>query len=75
MRVNVSIDKSLLYKAKKKLDLFGGKLSSLFNAYLNDFISSYEEPEYAVKKDLKQKIKELEERISKIEGKIKERVL
>jgi len=40
IRVNISVDKELLEKAKTKLETFGGKLSSLFNAYLADFVKS-----------------------------------
>jgi len=40
IRVNISVDKELLEGAKKKLHLFGGKLSTLFNAYLKDFVDS-----------------------------------
>ena len=40
IRVNITVDSELLDKAKKKLHLFGGKLSTLFNAYLSDFVDS-----------------------------------
>jgi len=40
VRVNITVDKKLLKKAKGKLDMFGGKLSTLFNAYLADFVKS-----------------------------------
>ena len=60
VRVNVSIDKVLLEKAKGKLDLFGGKLSTLFNAYLRDFVKGSDG-------NLGEKIKELESRVRKLE--------
>ena len=45
IRVNVTVDSELLKQAKKKLGLFGGKLSTLFNAYLTDFVKSVYEKE------------------------------
>ena len=38
IRVNITVDKDKLEKAKTKLNLFGGKLSTLFNAYLSEFV-------------------------------------
>jgi hypothetical protein len=63
IRVNITVDEELLEKAKKKLNLFGGKLSTLFNAYLRDFTESISKED----KDLKRKIDELEERIKRLE--------
>ncbi|MAG27343.1 hypothetical protein CMI47_17555 [Candidatus Pacearchaeota archaeon] len=60
IRVNVSIDKALLEKAKGKLDLFGGKLSTLFNAYLRDFVKGSDG-------NFGEKIKELEKRVERLE--------
>ncbi|MDP3881824.1 MAG: hypothetical protein Q8Q31_03015 [Nanoarchaeota archaeon] len=67
IRVNITVDKVLLDKAKTKLDLFGGKLSTLFNAYLRDFVETMDKEYSAEQKGMKQKIKELEERIKKLE--------
>ena len=66
-RVNISVDSDLLNKAKGKLDLFGGKLSTLFNAYLRDFVLSMDKSPSGDSKELRDKIKELEGRISKLE--------
>ena len=67
IRVNITVDKALLDKAKTKLHLFGGKLSTLFNAYLRDFVESIEKP-YS-HKDLMEKVKDLESRMKKLEEK------
>ena len=67
IRVNISVDKDVLDKAKKKLGLFGGKLSSLFNSYLNDFVETIDKDLKEGNKELKNKIDELEERINKLE--------
>ena len=67
IRVNITIDEKLLGKAKKKLGLFGGKLSTLFNAYLSDFVESMEKESAGSKKELEEKIKDLEERLKKLE--------
>jgi len=64
-RVNITVDRELLDQAKTKLNLFGGKLSTLFNAYLTDFVSSMNKPS----EDTNKKIKELETRIKKLEDK------
>jgi exonuclease VII small subunit len=68
IRVNVSVDEALLKKAKTKLNLFGGKLSTLFNAYLSDFVESMEKDFSANQKELAEKVKELESRIEKLEA-------
>src|SRR3989338_5530613 len=66
-RINITVDTALLNKAKTKLDLFGGKLSTLFNAYLRDFVDTMDKEYSAGQKEMKQKIKELEERIDRLE--------
>jgi len=67
VRVNITVDKVLLDKARTKLGLFGGKLSTLFNAYLSDFVSTMEKDFASNQKELMQKLKELENRIENIE--------
>lgn len=69
IRVNITVDEDLLKEARKKLDLFGGKLSTLFNAYLNDFVKSMNEEVGKGHKELLEKLEELEKRIEKIEKK------
>jgi len=69
VRVNITVDAETLEKAKTKLRLFGGKLSTLFDAYLRDFVASMEKDYGAEQKALQQKIKELEMRIGRLEGK------
>ena len=66
-RVNITVDKIWLEKAKTRLDLFGGKLSTLFNAYLRDFVETMDKDYSAGQKDLMQKIKDIEERIARLE--------
>lgn len=68
IRINITVDSDLLKKAKKKLSLFGGKLSTLFNAYLNDFVDSIEKQFSKDQKTIAEKIKDLEARIKKIES-------
>jgi polyhydroxyalkanoate synthesis regulator phasin len=67
IRVNITVDKELLDKAKTKLELFGGKVSTLFNAYLNDFVESIDKN--SPNKELSKRIEELEERLKKLEKK------
>lgn len=67
IRVNITVDSASLAKAKKKLNMFGGKLSTLFNAYLADFAKSLEAPSTDTHKALEEKIKDLEVRIKKLE--------
>lgn len=67
IRVNITVDKELLGKAKDKLDMFGGKVSTLFNAYLRDFVSSMDKNYNENVKQMQDKIKELEERLKRIE--------
>lgn len=69
IRVNITVDKLLLDKAKTKLELFGGKVSTLFNAYLNDFVETMDKDFTSERKELERKVKELEQRIKKLEGK------
>ena len=69
IRVNITVDKEALEKAKTKLKLFGGKLSTLFNAYLTDFVDSMDKNYDSNRKELQSKVKELEERLSKLEKK------
>jgi len=69
IRINITVDKDKLEKAKTKLGLFGGKLSTLFNAYLSDFVSSMEKEPYAGKKELERKLKEIELRVKVLENK------
>ncbi len=68
IRVNITVDAETLEKAKTKLRLFGGKISTLFDAYLRDFVASMEKNYGAEQKVLQQKIKELEMRIGRLEG-------
>lgn len=67
IRVNITVDKDNLEKAKTKLKFFGGKLSTLFDAYLADFVRSMEKEAGKRNEELHKKVGELEERISKIE--------
>lgn len=69
IRVNISVEKELLEKARKKLGLFGGKLSTLFNLYLQEFVESIDEKVGSKREEMYEKIKELEHRIKKLEGK------
>ena len=69
VRINITVDKDKLEKAKTKLGLFGGKLSTLFNAYLSEFVESMEKEPYSRNKELERKLHEIESRLKKIEGK------
>jgi hypothetical protein len=69
IRINVTVDKEKLDKAKTKLGLFGGKLSTLFNAYLSEFVNSMDKEPYAGKKEIEMKLHEMESRLKKLEGK------
>ena len=69
IRVNITVDRATLEQAKKKLHLFGGKLSTLFNAYLEDFVRSAQKPLGDEHKELVRKMKELEARLAKLENK------
>ena len=70
-RINITVDKEKLEKAKTKLKHFGGKLSTLFNAYLSDFVESMNKEAKSTHEEMEKKIKELEERLKKIEEKRK----
>lgn len=70
IRVNITVDRVLLEKAKTKLDLFGGKLSTLFNAYLNDFVETMDRSPSPNKKQELQKTENLSQRITKLEKEI-----
>lgn len=67
IRVNITVDEILLKKAKGKLNMFGGKLSTLFNVYLKDFVDSIDKEIPLDQRKILEKIKELETRIEKIE--------
>ncbi len=67
IRVNITVDKELLDKAKGKLEMFGGKVSTLFNAYLSDFVSSIDKKYNENQKAISERVKELEEKINKME--------
>jgi len=83
VRVNITVDKNLLEQARGKLKFFGGKLSTLFNAYLEDFVKSMNYEIRNLKssvrsspsdKDishdkLSERLKELEKKMEKLEGK------
>jgi hypothetical protein len=69
VRVNITVDKVNLEKAKTKLHLFGGKLSTLFNAYLKDFVESMDKDYATNQKVLVEKMNELEKRLERIEKK------
>jgi predicted ribosome quality control (RQC) complex YloA/Tae2 family protein len=69
IRINVTVDKEKLEKAKTKLGLFGGKLSTLFNAYLSEFVESMEQKPYENRKEIGRKLNEIENRLKKLEEK------
>lgn len=68
LRINVTVDRDKLEKAKTKLGLFGGKLSTLFNAYLSEFVESMEKEPYGGRKELERKLKEMDARLKKLEN-------
>lgn len=65
IRVNVTVDREILKRAKKRLSLFGGKLSTLFNAYLNDFVESINER--GTHEAIEERLRKLDERLRKLE--------
>ena len=67
VRVNITVDKEMLDKAKDKLEMFGGKVSTLFNAYLSDFVTSMDKNYNKNQKGLSDRIKEFEDRLRKLE--------
>ena len=69
VRINITVDKRNLEQARRKLGLFGGKVSSMFNAYLNDFVKSINKEPTAEHEEFVKKIKELEDRIKRLEKK------
>lgn len=69
MRVNITVDSETLEKAKKKLNLFGGKLSTLFDAYLRDFVQSIDKNLGEEQKAMQDRLKDLEDRIKRLERK------
>lgn len=70
-RINITVDREALEKAKTKLTMFGGKLSTLFNAYLNDFVISIGKAPEGNYKEIVEKNKELESRLKKVEDAVK----
>ena len=68
IRINITVDSEKLEKAKTKLGLFGGKLSTLFNAYLSEFIESMEKEPYWGRKELERRLRELDSRIKRLEN-------
>ena len=69
VRVNITVDKDLLKKAKTKMEIFGGKLSTMFNAYLADFVTTMDKKYNENQKSLNERVKELEDKLKKIEKK------
>ncbi len=67
VRVNISVDKNKLLKAKKKLHLFGGKLSTMFDAYLDEFVKTMDKEAGGDYRVLSEKLKELEKRVERLE--------
>ena len=67
IRINITVDSKNIEKAKTKLKLFGGEMSTLFDAYLEDFVSTMDRGFDENSKERNKKIKELEERIEKLE--------
>jgi len=70
IRVNITVDKENLEKAKTKLRLFGGKLSTLFDAYLEDFVGSISKESISNQKEILERIEFLENKIRTIEKKL-----
>tara|TARA_Y100000310_G_C20619464_1_gene782465 strand:+ start:590 stop:805 length:216 start_codon:yes stop_codon:yes gene_type:complete len=66
VRVNITVEKKNLDKAKKKLSLFGGKLSTLFDAYLRDFVESMDDQIGIKNKELLKRIELLESKVEKL---------
>ena len=71
VRINITVDKRNLEQARRKLGLFGGKVSSMFNAYLNDFVKSSEKTPSSGFEELINRVRELEQRLKKVEGEAK----
>ncbi|HLF53804.1 MAG TPA: hypothetical protein VI544_01360 [Candidatus Nanoarchaeia archaeon] len=75
LRINITVDRDNLARAKTKLGLFGGKLSTLFNAYLSEFVESMEKSSLwkrdfgeKERKELERRLKEIEVRIKRLEN-------
>ncbi len=71
IRVNITVDKELLDKAKTKLELFGGKLSTLFNAFLADFVVTMGKNSSKGYEILDKKIEDFEKRLKILESQSK----
>lgn len=69
LRVNITVDKENLRKAKTKLKLFGGKLSTLFDAYLADFVKSIDKEMGVPNQEMLRRLALLEEKLAKMEAK------
>jgi hypothetical protein len=69
IRVNITVDKENLKKAKTKLKLFGGKLSTLFDAYLADFVKSIDREIGVPNQELLRRLALIEEKLAKMEAK------
>jgi hypothetical protein len=67
VRVNITVDKESLERAKDKLEMFGGKLSTLFNAYLSDFVTSMDKRYNDNQKSLGKKVEEIEKKLKELE--------
>ncbi len=67
IRVNITVDVNNLEKAKTKLKLFGGKLSTLFDAYLSDFVKSIDSTPSKTQEELLRRINILEKRMERLE--------
>lgn len=67
VRINITVDEKMLKKARRKLDLFGGKVSTMFNAYLSDFVKTMGSVPGKEHEELKNKVKELELKVKKLE--------
>ena len=72
VRVNITVDKESLERAKDKLEMFGGKLSTLFNAYLSDFVTSMDKRYNENQKSLGKKVEELEKKLKDLEKRKKD---
>ena len=57
-KVSITIDKDLIDRAKSKLELFGGRFSTLLHEHLADFY-----------KEVGNKLKNFESRLAKLEKK------
>jgi hypothetical protein len=69
VRVNITVDKAALEKAKDKLEMFGGKLSTLFNAYLSEFVTSMDKKYNSNHESIGKKFSDFESRLDRLERK------